>query len=85
MANTPHRLLAATLRALERWSSRTGNAAEIAEEVGNSLEVLLSTYAHVIEELRGVSGLSAEALILEARSGHTLVTQDQKLAASPSQ
>ena len=47
--------------------AESANAAEIADEVGNSLEVLLSTYTHVIAELRGVSGLSAEALIIEAR------------------
>ena len=54
--------------------AESANAAEIAEEVGNSLEVLLSTYTHVIAELRGTSTVSAEALILEARRGHKSVT-----------
>ena len=52
--------------------AESANAAEIAEEVGNSLEVLLSTYTHVIAELRGASTVSAEALILEARRGHKI-------------
>jgi hypothetical protein len=54
--------------------AESANAAEIAEEVGNSLEVLLSTYTHVIAELRGARTVSAEALILKARRGHKLVT-----------
>lgn len=39
----------ASLRFAER-----ANPAEIAEEMGHSLEVLFSTYAHVITELKGI-------------------------------
>ena len=45
------------------------NAAEISEEMGNSLETLLSTNTHVIADLRGIGVVSAEDLILEARGG----------------
>jgi integrase len=53
------------------------NPAEIAEQLGHSLETLLSTYVHVIEELRGTRRRTAQELIREARigSGHILVTQ----------
>jgi hypothetical protein len=43
------------------------NPAEIAEQMGHSLQTLLNTYTHVIEELRGQPRRSAEALIREAR------------------
>lgn len=43
------------------------NPAEIAEQLGHSLQMLLSTYTHVIEELRGGERHSAEALIKQAR------------------
>lgn len=56
------------------------NPVEIAETMGHSLQTLLSTYTHVISELRGRDNLSAETLIREAREagtssdGHTNVT-----------
>ncbi len=37
------------------------NPAEIAEQMGHSLQTLLSTYTHVIEELRGRGRESADA------------------------
>lgn len=43
------------------------NPAEIAEQMGHSLQMLFSTYAHVMEELRGQAVGDAEALIREAR------------------
>jgi integrase len=43
------------------------NPAEIAEELGHSLQVLLGTYVGVIEELRGKPRQTAEALIRAAR------------------
>jgi integrase len=54
------------------------NPAEIAEQMGHTLQTLLSTYTHVIEELRGSPRKSAETLIRQARAkgGHILVTQD---------
>jgi integrase len=56
------------------------NPAEIAEQMGHTLQSLLSTYTHVIEELRGSPSQPAETLIREARAmgGHILVTQDSK-------
>ena len=60
------------------------NAAEIAEEMGHSLETLFSTYAHVIVELRGTGTVSAEKLILAARNGHILVTCKAKPTTPPS-
>ena len=59
----------ASLRFAER-----ANPAEIADEMGHSLEVLFNTYAHVIAELKGAGPVTAEALILEALRGHILVT-----------
>jgi integrase len=44
-----------------------GNPAEIAETMGHSIQTLLGTYTHVIEELRGQPGESAETLIRNAR------------------
>ncbi len=41
---------------------------EAAEEVGNSPEVALGTYAHVVKELRGAERVPAEDAILRARS-----------------
>lgn len=61
--------------------AESANAAEIAEEVGNSLEVLLSTYTHVIAELRGTKAVSARELIAKARRGHKLVTRNEALTA----
>jgi integrase len=43
------------------------NPVEIAEQMGHSLQMLLSTYTHVIEELRGGERQSAEELIKQAR------------------
>jgi integrase len=43
------------------------NPAEIAEQMGRSLQMLLGTYTHVIEELRGGKRQSAEELIKQAR------------------
>jgi integrase len=47
------------------------NPAEIAEQMGHSLQTLLGTYTHVIEELRGEPARSAETLIREARAGRS--------------
>ncbi len=43
------------------------NPAEIAEQMGHSLTTLLTTYTHVLEELRGLPPRPAEALIRSAR------------------
>lgn len=43
------------------------NPAEIAEQMGHSLQTLLSVYVHVIDELRETERRSAEDLIREAR------------------
>jgi integrase len=43
------------------------NPAEIAEQMGHSLTTLLTTYTHVLEELRGLPPQSAEARIGVAR------------------
>ena len=43
------------------------NPAEVAAQLGHSLLVLFSTYAHVIEELRGAGKLDAEEEIRSAR------------------
>jgi integrase len=67
----------ASLRFAER-----ANPAEIADEMGHSLEVLFNTYAHVIAELKGVGPVSAEALILEVRNGHILVTSPENTTAT---
>ena len=66
----------ASLRFAER-----ANPAEIADEMGHSLEVLFSTYAHLIAELKGAGPVSAEALILEARCGHILTTSSEDAAS----
>jgi integrase len=44
------------------------NPLEIADMMGHSPQVLFSTYAHVIAELRGAAPISAEAQIKAARS-----------------
>jgi hypothetical protein len=62
-----------------------GNPAEIADEMGHSLEVLFSTYAHVIAELKGAGKVSAEDLILEARRGRTLAKPTKQAATSMGQ
>lgn len=43
------------------------NPAEIAEQLGHTLQTLLSTYTHVIEELRGAERKDAEDLVRLAR------------------
>jgi integrase len=43
------------------------NPAEIAAQLGHSLQVFFSTYAHVIEDLRGTGLVSADQEILAAR------------------
>jgi hypothetical protein len=43
------------------------NPAEVAAQLGHSLLVLFSTYAHVIEDLRGTGKVDAEAEIRAAR------------------
>ena len=63
-----------------RFAERA-NPAEIADEMGHSLEVLFSTYAHVIAELKGAGQVSAESLILEARRGHISVTSSEDLTS----
>jgi hypothetical protein len=44
------------------------NPLEIADMMGHSPQVLFSTYAHVIAELRGASPISAEEQIQAART-----------------
>ncbi len=44
------------------------NPLEIADMMGHSPQVLFSTYAHVIAELRGAAPISAEEQIQAARS-----------------
>src|SRR5439155_17736566 len=44
------------------------NPAEVAEQMGHTLQTLLSTYIHVIEELRGAERKPAEDLIPPARA-----------------
>lgn len=44
------------------------NPLEIAEMMGHSPQVLFSTYAHVIADLRGAAPVSAEEQIQVARS-----------------
>jgi len=43
------------------------NPAEIADQLDNTLETLLSTYVHVIENLRGQPAQKAEDVIRKAR------------------
>jgi integrase len=45
------------------------NPAEIAEQLGHSLQTLFGTYTHVIEELRGQDRVKAEDVIRTARRG----------------
>lgn len=44
------------------------NPAEIANEMGHTLQTLFGTYAHVIEDLRGGERVSAEEEIRKARA-----------------
>jgi hypothetical protein len=45
------------------------NPLEIADMMGHGPQVLFSTYAHVIAELRGASPISTDEQICAARSG----------------
>jgi hypothetical protein len=45
------------------------NVAEIAAQLGHSLQVLLSTYAHIVDEFRGRVGVSAEDEIRATKDG----------------
>jgi integrase len=58
------------------------NPVEIADQLGNMVETLMSTYLHIIEDLRGQAPQKAEDVIRKARRTprHTNVTQ--KLAAA---
>ena len=47
------------------------NPAWIAEQMGHTLQVLLSTYIRRIEELKDAETVDPEALIRAARSGQT--------------
>ena len=58
------------------------NPAEIAEQLGHSLQMLLSTYTHVIEELRGGERHSAEALIKQAREEMLTQSSHKALGAA---
>lgn len=49
------------------------NPAEIAEQLGHSLQMLFSTYAHVITELRGQRRVRAVTLIEKARKAQSPV------------
>lgn len=51
------------------------NPLEVAEIMGHSPQILLSTYAHVIAEQRGTTPLSAEEQIREARVKNVSQTQ----------
>lgn len=51
------------------------NPAEIAEQLGHSLQTLFGTYTHVIEELRGQERVPAEDVIRMARRGGEDVAQ----------
>ncbi|MGZ4367096.1 MAG: tyrosine-type recombinase/integrase, partial [Gaiellaceae bacterium] len=57
------------------------NPAEIAERMGHSLETLLRTYTHVIEELRGAEREPAETLIAKARSTRRALSVPQRGSA----
>ena len=52
------------------------NPAEIAEQMGHSLQMLFSTYAHVIDDLRGQKRVSAVTLITKARRELNSCSQD---------
>jgi integrase len=50
--------------------AEAANPAEIAEQLGHSIQTLLNTYTRVMEELRGKKPRSAETLIRQARGKH---------------
>ena len=52
------------------------NPAEIAEQLGHSLQMLFSTYAHAIDDLRGQKRVSAVTLITKARRELNSCSQD---------
>lgn len=60
------------------------NPAEIAAQLGHSLQTLFGTYAHVIEELRGQGTVDAEDEIKAARQPFGAGDVAQKLPASAS-
>ena len=55
------------------------NPAEIAAQLGHTMQTLFSTYAHVIEELRGREGVTAEGEIRAIRAGKPRAGVGQKL------
>jgi integrase len=57
------------------------NPAEIAGQLGHSLQMLFSTYAHVIDELRGRDRVSAEDEIRAARAAPAGADVAQRLPA----
>lgn len=57
------------------------NPLEVAEMLGHSPKILLDTYAHVIEELRGQPPVPAEQRVLEARFGRACVKNVSSVAA----
>jgi integrase len=59
------------------------NPAEIAEYMGHSIQMLLSTYVHVIEDLRGREAISAEDEIRSARASHADGDVAQTLPPAP--
>jgi hypothetical protein len=60
------------------------NPAEIAAQLGHSLQTLFGTYAHVIEELRGQGTVNAEDEIKAARQPSCAGDVAQKSPASTS-
>src|SRR5206468_1968883 len=57
---------------------------EIAQQLGHNPTTCLSTYAHVIAELRGAEKVSAEDQIRAARASHAQTDTAQKRPTSPS-
>jgi integrase len=58
------------------------NPLEVAEMMGHSPKLLLDTYAHVIEELRGEPSVPAEQRILQARFDRACVKNVSREVAS---
>jgi integrase len=54
------------------------NPAEIAEQLGNTIETLMSTYLHIIEDLRGQRPQKAENVIRKARQARVTQTSHKK-------
>jgi hypothetical protein len=62
------------------------NPAEIAEQLGHSIQTLLKTYTHVMEELRGQPRGPGEELIRDARGQHgPQKAPEASMAANPSE